>query len=69
MNLLLAAVLLTQDKTAEETFKKIEETILKATTVSIKFKLEAIVKKKGIEMAQTVEGTVHLKEGNRLEPI
>ena len=34
MNLLLAAALLLQDKTAEETFKRIEETIEKLKTLA-----------------------------------
>lgn len=36
MNLLLAAVLLMQDKTAEETFRKIEETIEQATSLKVR---------------------------------
>jgi outer membrane lipoprotein-sorting protein len=39
MNLLLAAMLLMQDKTAEEALKKIEENILKAKTLSVSFSL------------------------------
>ncbi len=39
MNLLLAAALLMQDKTAEETFKKIEESILKAKTLTVKYRM------------------------------
>lgn len=42
MNLLMAVVLLLQDKTAEETFKKIEEMIEKAKSVSVQYKVEGI---------------------------
>jgi outer membrane lipoprotein-sorting protein len=54
-----------QDKTAEETFKNIEETIHKAKTVSITFRAEAVLKKRGIEITRVMEGTVHFKEGNK----
>lgn len=61
MNLLVALVLLLQEKTAEETFRKIEETITKSKTVRAKFEL---TRKIG---GETVEGsgTLLLKEGNK----
>jgi outer membrane lipoprotein-sorting protein len=73
MELLLAAVLLLhnptrdclQDKSAEETFKDIEENIAKAKTVSLTFKAEVVLKKRGVESIQTMEGTAHFKEGNK----
>jgi len=40
MNLLLAAVLLLQDKVAEETFKKIELATMNARTLSMKFEFQ-----------------------------
>lgn len=62
MNLLLAAALLLQDKTAEETFKRIEEPILKAKSISLDFKLL------GEEGAHKWGGggTLLLKEGNKV---
>src|SRR2546427_1349832 len=40
MYLLLAASVLLQDKTAEETFKKIEEQFEKAKTISVRLKIK-----------------------------
>jgi outer membrane lipoprotein-sorting protein len=40
MNLLLAAVLFVQDKSAEETFKKIEDSILQAKSISVTIRRE-----------------------------
>ncbi len=42
MNLVVALVLLLQDKTAEETFKKIEEMIFNAKAVSVQFKAASL---------------------------
>jgi hypothetical protein len=64
MNLLFAAVLLMQDRTAEETFKKLEETLEKAKTLSLNFKV-AFVKQAGLVQNMTIEGTAHFKEGNK----
>jgi outer membrane lipoprotein-sorting protein len=61
MTLLLAAALFTQDKTAEETFKKIEEQIQTAKTLSIKFKVDAKEKQKGM----TLTGTAFIRDGNK----
>jgi outer membrane lipoprotein-sorting protein len=60
MNLLLAAALLLQDKTAGETFKKIEETITSARTVSVHFTFQDPVRQlKG-------SGTYLLKEHKKM---
>ena len=64
MNLLLAAVLLLQDKTAEETFKKIEETVSATKTLTFKFDVK-LVKAIGGEES-VLRGTILLKKGNRM---
>jgi outer membrane lipoprotein-sorting protein len=64
MNLLLAAVLLLQDKSAEETFKKIEETVAAAKTLSLKFDVK-LVKAVGVEES-VLKGTILLKKGDRM---
>src|SRR6185295_19771102 len=61
MNFLVALVLLLQEKTAEETFKKIEETITKSKTVRVKFE---VTRKTGEETVEA-SGTLLLKEGNK----
>ncbi len=66
MNLLLAAVLLMQDKAAEETFKKIEEQIQKAKTVSIKYKEEAFNKWGEKEQILYRSGTILLGESDKV---
>ena len=40
MNMLLVAMILLQEKTVEQTFKKIEETLERATSVQVKFRVE-----------------------------
>lgn len=55
---------LLQDKTAEETFNKIEETIQKAEMLRITFKLEHILKEGKVDKIET-SGTVLLKQGNK----
>jgi outer membrane lipoprotein-sorting protein len=64
MNLLLAALLLMQDKTAEETFKKIEETVVAAKTLTSTFDVK-LVKETGGEES-VFKGTVLFKSGNRM---
>jgi outer membrane lipoprotein-sorting protein len=61
MNFLVALVLLLQEKTAEESFKKIEETITKSKTVRVKFD---VTRKTGQETLEA-SGTLLLKEGNK----
>jgi outer membrane lipoprotein-sorting protein len=61
MILLLTVALLLQEKTAEETFKTIEETITKAKTLRVKFEIS---RKIGEESADA-SGTLLLKEGNK----
>jgi hypothetical protein len=73
MDLLLATVLLFQDKTrdllqensAEETFKKIEETIEKAKTVSVKLRMDLVITRKNTEEALAASGTLLLKEKSK----
>ena len=62
MDLLIAAVLLLQDKSAEETFKKIEERIEKAETLTVNFSLDAT---SGEEYHVT--GSLLTKQGNRID--
>jgi hypothetical protein len=66
MNLLLAAVLLVQDKSAEEIFKSIEETVQKAKTIRVKCRTvsEANIPGYGREPATTT-GELFLRDGNR----
>jgi outer membrane lipoprotein-sorting protein len=67
MNLLLAAVLLVQDKSAEATLAKIEESFEKAQTVSIKFKWEPVMTKGPLAGKENMTtGTLTLKDGNRM---
>jgi len=63
---IVAAALLLQDMTAEETLKKIEETIQKAKTVGVKFTQSIERKKRGEDISLKRSGTVLLKEGNRV---
>ena len=65
MHLLAALALFLQDKTAEESFKKIEETIDKAKTVSVKFKVDGHYKQGERETKVQMSGTIALKEGNK----
>lgn len=66
MNLLLAAVLLTQDKTAEEAFNRIEEQIVKAKTLSVKCRF--VIDTQRADTAERLEGpaVLLLKEGNKI---
>jgi outer membrane lipoprotein-sorting protein len=75
MSLLLAAAImlqektrdLLQDKTAEETFKKIEEAVQNAKTVRIKFKLEGVLKDgQGKSNRINKSGTLLFRDGNKL---
>jgi outer membrane lipoprotein-sorting protein len=65
MSALLAIALLFQEKTAEETFKKIEDTVHNAKTVRVKFAFEAR-KKEADKPTIVAEGTVLLKQGNKV---
>jgi outer membrane lipoprotein-sorting protein len=64
MNLLIACTLLLQDKTAEETFKKIQETFATANTLTFKFNVKVVKAIGGGESA--LKGTILFKEGNRM---
>ena len=62
MSVMLAAVLLMQAPTAEGTFKKIEDGILKAKTLSIKYSWERF--RNGTRM-ESLRASLLLKEGNK----
>ena len=65
MNLLLAAGLLLQDKTAEEAFKKIEQVLLAAKTVRVRYTGEyATTTRYGTQYGLET-GFLALKEGNK----
>jgi hypothetical protein len=65
MTAMIAALLLLQTESAEETFKKIGDTVLKAKSVRVDFRWEGASK---CEAGGRVEatGVVLLKEGNRV---
>jgi outer membrane lipoprotein-sorting protein len=63
MNLLFAATLLMQDKSADEIFKKLEDSLLGAKSVHVEFKLTVVNNGKSI---LTGSGSLFLKEGNKL---
>jgi len=66
MNLLLAAVLLLQDKTAEEAFKKIEETILQAKSITLSYKISGTsLDQQHTERKSEASGTLLLKAPNQ----
>ncbi len=54
-----------REMTAEETFKNIEETVLSAKTVSVKFGCQVSVTAAGAPMITGTTGTLILKEGNK----
>src|SRR6476620_4302343 len=62
MNLLLAAVLLMQDKTAEDSFNKIEEQILRSKTLRVEF----ILSTEDGGKKRASPGSLLLKEGNKV---
>jgi outer membrane lipoprotein-sorting protein len=65
MNLLLAATLLMQDKAAEETWKKIEDTVLAAQTVRIKFQWDPEMKEGALKGKDAyASGVLLIKQGN-----
>ena len=61
MALLLAATLLLQEKSAEDIFRKIEETLTGAKTLSVKFKVSGSSQAEGAGEKMVVEGTFLLK--------
>jgi len=63
MGVLLALVALPQEMTADETFRKIAETVEKAKTVAVVFRHEAV--KRGDDTKITGGGELLLKEGNK----
>jgi outer membrane lipoprotein-sorting protein len=65
MNLLLAAVLLLQDNSAKETWKKVEDTVLAAKTVRIKFQWEPQMKEGALKGKDAyASGVLLVKQGN-----
>jgi general secretion pathway protein G len=66
MNLLLAALLLMQERTAEETFRKIEEIILEAKTVVVVFSTDAIHISGQNKIGFACSGSLLLKEDRRV---
>src|SRR5579859_2567169 len=65
MNLLLAAALLMQDKTAEETFKSLQESIRVAKTVQVTYRVVIQGSDQGKAMAEFT-GDMLLKDGNKV---
>ena len=63
MNLLFAITLCFQSETAEETFRRVEETLAKAKTLSIQYRVELAMG----DQKMSATGSVLIKEGNRLK--
>ncbi len=63
MKIAIAFALLVQEPSAEETFKKIEESIARARTLSVQFKLESQSEARKLH---SCSGMLLAKEGNRL---
>jgi WD40 repeat protein len=55
-----------QDKTAENAYRKVVESIGKAKTLSVKFQCEMTTVEEGKQIQATSSGFLRLKEGNRL---
>ncbi len=66
MNLLLASVLLLQDQSAEETFKKIEDTFEKAKTISVQIKIDASESPEGRFVKTVSSGSLLIKNARKL---
>jgi outer membrane lipoprotein-sorting protein len=66
MHLLAALAVFLQDKTAEETFKKIEEMILNARAVSVRFKCDLVTSTRSGKEESKFSGTLFLKNGDKL---
>jgi type II secretion system protein G len=65
MNLLLAAAILLQDPSADEAFRKIEESFEKAKSLRLKFKVDVVQKRPQGDTSFALEGAALLKDGNR----
>jgi outer membrane lipoprotein-sorting protein len=66
MFILMALGLLAQgEATAEETFKKIEETVVKAPALRVKFSFQAVPRKEGDDARASGSGTMLLKGENK----
>ncbi len=66
MNLLAAAVLLLQDPSPEEVFRRIEKSLATAATVRVRYKTQCAVSHKGKVIRNEMSGLLLLKEGKRL---
>jgi outer membrane lipoprotein-sorting protein len=63
MSILLALAISLQDGTAEESYRRLEETLQKAKSLSLKYTLDLAMGGQQI----SASGTLSLKEGNRLK--
>ena len=66
MNLLMVTALLLQDKSGEDTFQKMEEMFGGAKSLIIKFRAEVDDAEETPKSAIRVEGTLMMKEGNKV---
>jgi outer membrane lipoprotein-sorting protein len=67
MDVLLAVLLLLQEKTAEDSFNKIEETLANAKSIQVKFSCSFAPSKEGNAVKASASGTLLLKEGNKVK--
>lgn len=67
ITVLLATLVLLQDKAAEEEFRKFEESLRTATSLTLRYRAEGTVTENKKTFKLTAEGTLHLKgEGKAL---
>lgn len=62
----LAFLLVLQDASPEESYRKIEESIVKARSVMVRFRVEGSGAKEGADRDLRASGTMTLKEGGRI---
>src|SRR6185369_12319267 len=65
MTLLLAGALLLQNQSAEEVLKNIEEKLISANTLMVKFTMEQSFDASGNKWSSHNEGTLAFKESNK----
>jgi len=67
MNILIVLALLVQDKAAETTFQKIEETLNAAKTLKVSYQVESHIvnAKASVDQTSSYSGSLLLKEGNK----
>jgi hypothetical protein len=67
MNILIALALFLQDKAAEATFQKIEETLSAAKTLKVTYQVESRIVnvKASVDQSSTYSGSLLLKDGNK----